>query len=423
MRYRGFLRGLGFFGLTLAFLCLLPAFPVLAKKPVSSSAPSVSTSGTATATIDPETNIPVLSIPAPPPIAAKSYLLLDYHSNHVMASHEPDRRVEPASLTKMMTVYVLDHALKQGKVRLTDLVPISATAWKTGGSRTFLEVNSKATVQELLQGIIIQSGNDASVAIAEYLAGNEASFAELMNAHAQSLGMKNSHFVNATGLPDPNHYTTTKDLAILSRALIREFPESYVLYSQKEYTHNGITQQNRNRLLWRNEAVDGIKTGFTDSAGYCLVASAKKGPMRLLAIVMGAKGEEARTVETNKLLNYGFNFFETYRLYPALSPMKQTRIWMGKEKNLNLGLADDLYITIPKGSYKHLQANIEVSEELKAPTKLGQVVGKLKVQYHDRVLAERPVVALQDIERGSLLGRIYDYFHLNLELLWQKALG
>jgi len=366
-------------------------------------------------------NIPVLSIPAAPAIASKSYLLMDFNSNRVLAEQDPDMRVEPASLTKMMTVYVLDHALKQGRVKLTDMVNVSANAWKTGGSRTFLDVNSKISIQNLLQGIIIQSGNDASVAIAEHLAGSEDRFAELMNAYAQSLGMTGSHFMNATGLPHTDHYTTTRDMAILSQALIKEFPESYVLYSQKEFTFNGIKQPNRNRLLWRNEAVDGIKTGFTDSAGYCLVASGKKGAMRLIAIVMGAKSDEGRTVEANKLLNYGFNFYETYKLYSALMPMKQTRIWMGQEKNLNLGLASDLYITIPKGSYKQLQANIEVSDQLKAPTKLGQVVGKLAVHYQDELLAERPVVALQNIDRGSLLGRLYDYFHLNMELLWKKS--
>jgi len=367
------------------------------------------------------TLVPAIAIPNPPAVAARSYLLVDFYSNRLMASQEPNLRVEPASLTKMMTVYVIDHALKQGRLKLTDQVTISPGAWKTAGSRSFLDVNSKVSVQDLLQGIIIQSGNDASVAMAEHLAGSEDRFADLMNAYAQSLGMTGSHFTNATGLPDPHHYTTAQDMAILSQALIREFPESYVLYSQKEFSFNGIKQPNRNRLLWRNEAVDGIKTGFTETAGYCLVASGKKGAMRLIAIVMGTKSDEARTVEANKLLNYGFNFFETYKLYSALMPMKQTRIWMGHDKNLNLGLADDLYITIPKGSYKQLQANIEVSDQLKAPTQLGQVVGKLAVHYQDQLLTERPVVALQNIDRGSLLSRVYDYFHLNLELLWKKA--
>jgi D-alanyl-D-alanine carboxypeptidase (penicillin-binding protein 5/6) len=367
--------------------------------------------------------LPVITTPpAPPNIVAKAFVLMDFDSQHILASQNKDERVEPASLTKMMTVYVIDHALAQGKIRPQDLVSISAAAWKTGGSRTFLNVNSRVPVQELIRGIIIQSGNDASVAMAEHLAGSEESFAELMNTYAKSLGMTQTHFVNATGLPHPDHYTSTQDLAILANALIRDFPESYSLYSQKEYEYQGIKQLNRNRLLWRNEAVDGIKTGFTDSAGYCLAASGKKGPMRLIAIVMGTKSDEARTVETNKLINYGFNFFETHKLYPALTPVKQTRIWMGKEKNLNLGLSNDLYITIPKGTYRKLQATIEVKEPLKAPTQIGQAIGTLSVQLHDQAIIQQPIVALQNIDRGSLLSRVYDYFHLSFEALWKKLI-
>lgn len=371
------------------------------------------------ATIKPVANI--LITPNPPPITAKSYLLLDYSSKQVLAANNPDLRVEPASLTKMMTVYVIDYALKQGKLKLNDVVTVSANAWKTGGSRTFLDVNSQVPVHVLLHGIVIQSGNDASVAMAEHLAGSEESFAELMNAHAQSLGMSHSHFMNATGLPHADHYSTTEDLALLARALIHDFPETYSLYSQKEYTYQGIKQLNRNRLLWRNEAVDGIKTGFTESAGYCLVASGKKHDMRLIAIVMGTKNDEARTTEANKLLNYGFNFFETHKLYPALTPVKQTRIWMGNEKHLNLGLHEDLFVTIPKGAYKQLEAVIEIGQVLKAPTETGQVIGRLAVQLNNNTLAERPVIALQTIDKGSFLSRIYDYFHLSLDTLWKKA--
>lgn len=375
----------------------------------------------AQANVTPNKATVAIITPNPPSVAATAYLLLDYHSDQTLAAENKDMLVEPASLTKMMTVYVIDYALKQGKLKLDDLVTISANAWKTGGSRTFLDVNSQVPVHTLLQGIIIQSGNDASVAMAEHLAGSESSFAELMNAHAQSIGMTHTHFVNATGLPHPEHKTTAQDLAILARALIHDFPETYSWYSQKEYTYQGIKQLNRNRLLWRNEAVDGIKTGFTDSAGYCLVASAKKNDMRLLAIVMGAKSEEARTTEANKLLNYGFNFFETHKLYPALTPVKQTRIWMGQDKLINLGLNEDLYVTIPKGAYKHLQATIEVNQVLKAPTTSGQVIGRLAVQLNDRTLADRAVIALQNVEKGSLLSRIYDYFHLSLDTLWKKA--
>jgi len=252
---------------------------------------------------------PMMVIPSPPSLGAKAHLLIDYLSDVMLSQENIDQRVEPASLTKMMTVYVADQTLKAGKLKLNDNVFISEAAWKAPGSRMFLKVNTTVPLQDILRGVIIQSGNDASIALAEHVAGTEANFAEWMNYYAKQLGMANTHFVNATGLPDPNHYTTARDMAILAKALIRDFPESYQLYSQKEFTYQKITQANRNRLLWRNEWVDGIKTGHTDSAGYCLVASGKKGDMRLIAIVMGAKNDEARVDEANKLLMYGFRFF------------------------------------------------------------------------------------------------------------------
>jgi len=364
---------------------------------------------------------PTLLIPAPPQLAAKAYLLIDYLSDYVIAEQDVDQRVEPASLTKMMTVYTVDHALKNGKLHLNDLVQISEKAWKAEGTRMFVDVHSKVPVIDLLRGIIIQSGNDASVALAEHIAGSEATFAQLMNQYAKQLGMVNTHFTNATGLPDPNHYTTARDMAILAKALIRDFPETYQIYAQKEFLYHDIKQENRNRLLWRNELVDGIKTGHTDSAGYCLVASGKKDNMRLIAVVMGTKSDGARTEETNKLLMYGFQFYETRKLYPAGTALKKARIWMGIEKEVELGLADDLYVTIGHGQYDHLKSVIQVSPSIKAPTETGTTLGTVTVQMSDKTLVERPIVALSTVAESGFFSQICDTLWLNISSLWEKA--
>lgn len=360
-------------------------------------------------------------IPAPPALTAKSFMLIDYLSDQVIAAQEVDQRVEPASLTKMMTVYVVDQALKSKKIKPSDTVRVGERAWRTMGSRMFLDLNSEVTVEDLLRGIIIQSGNDASVAIAEHIAGSEETFAELMNYYAKQLGMVNTHFVNTTGLPDPNHYTTARDMAILGKALIRDFPETYKVYSQKEFSYKNIKQTNRNRLLWRNDFVDGIKTGHTDNAGYCLVASGQKDGMRLLAVVMGTKSDSVRTDETNKLLTYGFSFYETRKLYPAKIAVKQARIWMGTEKEVNLGLADDLFVTIGRGQYEKLKANIHVEKVVKAPMNEGTVLGTLTVNLDDKVLTERPVIALKTVAAAGFFSRVYDSFALTLQSLWDKA--
>lgn len=367
---------------------------------------------------------PTLVIPAPPTVSAKSYLLIDYLSDDVLAHQDIDRPVEPASLTKMMTVYVVDHALHEGKIKLTDLVHVSEKAWRAQGSRMFLQVNTDVSIQDLLLGIIIQSGNDASIAIAEHIAGSESAFAELMNYFAKQLGMTSTHFVNVTGLPNPNHVTTARDMAILAKAIVRDFPESYKMYSQKEFVYQNIKQTNRNRLLWRNDMVDGIKTGHTDNAGYCLVASgAKKEGMRLIAVVMGAKSDASRVDDTNALLTYGFRFFETRKLYSAGAPIKQSRIWMGTEKEITLGLKDDFYITVGQGQYDKLKATVTVANIIKAPAAQHAVLGSLQVHLNDKLLAERPVVALTAVSEGGFLSRLYDRLALAIQLLWEKLVA
>lgn len=387
--------------------CLLLILPILCISPAFGDLPPLPP--------------PMMVIPSPPTLGAKSHLLIDYLSDVILTEENIDQRVEPASLTKMMTVYVVDQTIKAGKLKLTDNVFISEAAWKAPGSRMFLQVNTSVPLQEIMRGIIIQSGNDASVAVAEHVAGTEANFAEWMNYYAKQLGMTNTHFVNATGLPDPNHYTTARDMALLAKALIRDFPESYQLYSQKEFTYQKITQANRNRLLWRNEWVDGIKTGHTDNAGYCLVASGKKGDMRLITIIMGAKSDEARVDEANKLLMYGFRFFETRKLYPAGTSLKQARIWMGAEKEISLGLKDDLYITLGQGQYDRLKTTVNVEQQIKAPTDVGAKLGNLKVHLDDKLIIERPIVALQPVAAGGFLSRMYDRLALSLKTLWDKA--
>lgn len=351
---------------------------------------------------------PTAIIPAPPALAAKSYILMDYLSNHVLAEQDVDQRVEPASLTKMMTVYVVDQAIRSKKLTLSDLVHVSERAWRTQGSRMFIDLNSKVSVDDLLKGIIIQSGNDASVAMAEHIAGTESAFAELMNFYAKHLGMTNTHFVNATGLPDPNHYTTARDMAFLAKALIRDFPETYKMYAQREFMYKNIRQTNRNRLLWRSDFVDGIKTGHTESAGFCLVASGQKEGMRLISVVMGAKSDSARIDETNKLLSYGFQFYETRKLYPANQAIKKVRLWMGKEKELELGVSEDLYVMIGRGQYDQLKVSIQTEKDIKAPIQAGNVLGTISVQLHDKTITERPIVALKEAPAANIFSRLLD---------------
>lgn len=348
-------------------------------------------------------------IPAAPAVSARSHVLVDFNSGRVLAGGNDDQRIEPASITKLMAEYVIFHEMRAGNLKLTDMVAISENAWRAQGSRMFVDVRSKVPVDLLLQGVIVQSGNDATIALAEHLAGSEGTFVGLMNQHAQRLGLSNTHFMNSTGLPDPNHYTTARDIALLSAALIREFPDYYSKWhSQKEFRHNNITQYNRNRLLWRDSSVDGVKTGHTESAGYCLVASAQRDDMRLISVVIGTKNEEARTDESQSLLNYGFRFFETHKLYSADQPLTRTRIWKGATDMLPLGLGRDLYVTIPRGQYKQLNASMTVNGGITAPAAKGATYGSVKVVLNDSVVAEESLVALQDVEEGGILRQLKD---------------
>ncbi len=347
-------------------------------------------------------------IPAPPSLNARGYIMLDHHSGEILAASNADEPLEPASLTKLMTAYVTFRELAEGKVGLDDQVTVSEKAWRTPGSRMFIEVGKQVSIKDLLQGMIVQSGNDASVALAEHIAGSEESFAELMNYYAGELGMAASHFENSTGLPGDNHITTARDMARLASALIRDFPDYYRWYSQKEFTYNDITQHNRNTLLWRDGAVDGLKTGHTEAAGYCLVASARNNGMRLITVVMGTPSEKARADSSQALLNYGFRFFESHRLYSAGEALDQARVWKADADSVPVGLAQDMYITIPRGTYDELKAIMDMQSLLSAPLTAGSAVGKVSVRLNDAVIASQPLVTLAEIPQGGILRRMTD---------------
>jgi len=359
---------------------------------------------------DPVTSAP--PVPAPPELGARSYMLMDFNSGRVLVDHNADMRVEPASITKLMTAYVVFHGLAEGKLKLDDIVVVSETAWRTGGSRMFIEPNMQVTVEDLIRGMVIQSGNDASVALAEHMAGSEEAFAQLMNYYATQLGMQNTHFVNATGLPDPEHYTTAHDVVLLSVATIRDFPEYYKWYSEKEFTFNNIRQHNRNTLLWRDPAIDGLKTGHTESAGYCLAASAKREGMRLVSALMGSATESSRASETQTLLNYGFRFFETVQLYQAGQELAQARIWKGVAEEIPLGVAGELFVTIPSGRYDDLEAQVQMQPQLTAPLAAGDVVGQINVRLGDEVVASRDLVTLAAVEQAGFFGSAWDGLRL-----------
>ncbi|MDX1352832.1 MAG: D-alanyl-D-alanine carboxypeptidase family protein [Thiomicrorhabdus sp.] len=351
-------------------------------------------------------------IPSAPNIAAKAFLVIDFNSGHVLAEKNANDRVEPASLTKIMTGYVVINELTNGNMSLDDMVTISKKAWQMPGSKMFIEVGKQISVKDLMKGMVIQSGNDASVALAEHIAGSEEVFAQLMNKYAQSLGMTGTHFVNATGLPDPEHYTTAHDLAILTKALISKFPEEYKWYSEKKFTFNGITQYNRNKLLWQDPTVDGLKTGHTESAGYCLVSSAKREESRLITIVLGTSSAKMRIQESQKLLNYGFRFFETHKLYTADQRLNDVKVWEGTRDLIGVGLADDLYITIPRGQYKNIKIESSVNPEIKAPLEEGHELGTLHITLGEKTIAEEPLVALDAVEEGSFFKKLLDQVKL-----------
>lgn len=350
-----------------------------------------------------------MPVPAPPQVAAKNYLVLDFDSGRILAEKKADEQIEPASITKLMTAYIVYHELEAGRLAMSDKVIISEKAWRMGGSRMYLEVGSKVTVKELLKGLIVQSGNDASVALAEHVAGSEGSFVELMNHYAAKLGMTGTHYKNSTGWPDDGHLTTARDIATLSASIIREFPEHYTWYAEKSYTYNEIKQYNRNKLLWRDDTVDGLKTGHTESAGFCLVASAMRGEMRLISVVLGTKSMSARASVSQSLLNYGFRFFETHKLYTAGETLNRSRVWQGEFEQVPLGLAEDLRITIPRGAYKNLEAFMDVNSDIEAPLKKGQQLGLVRVSLDNEELMSRPLVALEKIEEGNILQVVKDH--------------
>lgn len=363
-------------------------------------------------------------IPPPPTLAAKAYLLLDFNSRSILAQQNAQERVEPASLTKLMTAYLAFKAIKNGHLQLEQTLPVSVKAWKGGGagcgggagSCMFIEPDKPVTVDALLHGMIVISGNDASVALAEGIASSEEAFADMMNKEAARLGMKNSHFVNATGLPDPNHYTTAYDLSLLASALVRDYPDEYKrLYSQKDFTYNNIKQANRNRLLWVDPFVDGMKTGHTAAAGYCLVSSAKRGDMRLIAILLGAPNDTARSVESQKLLNYGFQFYESRLVYKRGQTVSKLKVWKGQEEALTATVADDLYVTLPKNQLARLKANVISKQPLIAPIAARQQVGTVRFTLDGRPLMDRPLIAAKEMPAAGIFGRLWDSLKLMVQ--------
>ena len=352
-------------------------------------------------------------IAPPPSLAVKAYLLTDVNSGKSIATLNSEMRVEPASLTKIMTAYLSFKALQNNHLQLNQTLPVSEIAWKVEGSKMFIEPNKPVTVDELLHGMIIQSGNDASIALAEGIASTELQFADMMNKEAQRLGMKNTHFMNATGLPDAQHYTTAKDLSILATALIRDFPDQYKrLYSVKEYRYNNITQPNRNRLLWLDPNVDGMKTGHTESAGYCLISSAKRDGVRRLSVVLGAPSDAARATESQKLLNYGFQYFDSSLVYKQGQKVSQLKVWKGADNQVDSTVSNDLYLTLAKGQYANVKALISSTQPLIAPIKKGQIIGNVKFMLNGKVIDQRNLVAAKAIEGAGILGRAWDSIKL-----------
>ena len=351
--------------------------------------------------------------PQPPPVVAKSWIVADLSSGQVLASHKPDERFEPASLTKLMTAYLVFAALRDRKLSRGQAVNVSERAWRAPGSKMFIEPRRLVSVDELIRGMVVQSGNDACIALAEAAAGTEEAFVQRMNREAARLGMKNSRFMNATGLPNPQHYSTAQDLQLLASALIRDFPSEYAqYYSQKEYRYNSVSQANRNRLLWLDPSVDGVKTGYTESAGYCLVASSRRGGRRLMSVLLGATSESARTQESQKLLNWGFRFFDNVKLYGAGEAMKSLDVWKGAAPAVKIGLAEDLFVSVPKGEADRLKAELVSLQPLVAPLARGQRVGALRLSFEGKPYGEHPVVALEPVAAAGFLGRVWDTLRL-----------
>jgi D-alanyl-D-alanine carboxypeptidase (penicillin-binding protein 5/6) len=357
-------------------------------------------------------NASAATIPPPPELAAKSYVLMDAASGNVLVDHDGDQRLPPASLTKLMTAYIATLEIKRGRLHENDMVSISEKAWRTGGSKMFVKVGNQVSVSDLFHGIIIQSGNDASVALAEHIAGDEDAFAALMNGEAKRLGMNNSHFMDATGLPNPGHYSSARDMAILARAIIYADPAHYAIYAQKEFAWNGIKQPNRNLLLWRDDSVDGLKTGHTEEAGYCMVASAKKNGERLIAVVFGTDSEAARATETAKLLGYGFRFFESKVFHQKGDVLADAPVWKGAARTVKAGLTDMLAMSVARGELAGLSTQLVLNPRLVAPVKQGDVIGKIEIRQGDKVLKQADVVALENVEQGGFFRRMWDSIRL-----------
>lgn len=364
-------------------------------------------------------SVAAVIVPRAPELDASAYILMDADSGKVLVEHNSDQKLPPASITKMLTSYIAVHEMKMGKATDETPVPISVNAWKMQGSKMFVREGTEVPMIDLLRGIIIQSGNDASIAVAEYLAGSEDAFADWMNMYAERLGMTNSHFANATGWPADDHYSTARDIATLAVHIVNDHPQYYSLYSEKYFEYNGINQPNRNRLLWRDPAVDGLKTGHTEEAGFCLAASAKRDDMRLVAVVMGTRSDAARAQETQKLLAYGFRYFETHKLRSAADVLGQHRVWLGTSNKVDVGLANDLTITIPRGMQGELTLDMELEEYPLAPITVGQEIGKLVIRKDGEMLEERPLVAKSAVEASGFIGRLIGH----VQLFIAKLLG
>ncbi|WP_407920166.1 D-alanyl-D-alanine carboxypeptidase family protein [Halopseudomonas xinjiangensis] len=360
--------------------------------------------------LDSATAAPI--VPTAPQLAASSYLLIDANSGKVLVEHNPDQPLPPASLTKMMTSYIASLEIQRGQIAEEDMVLISEKAWRMGGSKMFIEVGTQVRVIDLLRGIIIQSGNDASVAMAEHIAGSEEAFADLMNSHARRLGMSNTHFENSTGWPAEGHVASARDLATLAKAIIRDDPEHYEIYKEKEFLWHGIKQPNRNLMLWRDSTVDGLKTGHTEEAGYCLVASAEREGMRLISVVMGTSSEAARAAETQKLLTWGFRFFETRAFYQPGQVVSTARVWAGAQDQVELGLNEGLVMTMPRGQMDKLEAGVTMNNAIKAPIAAGDVLGQVEVKLGEEVVHTAPLVALRAVEEAGIFGRLWDTVRL-----------
>lgn len=347
--------------------------------------------------------------PSPPPVQAKAYLLIDAHSGKVLAARNIHEKLAPASLTKMMTAYLVCSAVQTGRLQLEDRATISQKAGTTGGSRMFVASGTQVKIQDLIQGVIVQSGNDASIALAEHLAGNESYFANIMNDQAQNLGMKDTHFVNVSGLPHTDHYTTALDMATLARAIIFDFPQFYPWYSQKSFTYSGVKQTNRNRLLFRNIGVDGIKTGDTGQAGYCLVASAVQKEMRLIVVIMGSPSEALRFQGAQALLNYGFRYFETHKIHSAREAIIKEKVWFGSKSRVGIGVENDLYVTVIQGEAKRLQTLTKIQDRLKAPLEKNREIGITQVLLNNEIIASMPLITFEAVNKGAWWRRLWDH--------------